>query len=361
MEDSIHIPNTPSAAYGWAFPDNILYAIYRPDVDAGNPDSDQYDELRTFLLQEYGVPSAEHIDFTTALICDALEAGVPVQELQRAAKDAGVYELVTPLANEVMGRARNRAQYWLGQVPAFVPEARRALVAADYMAHDAYANSPPRKSGGPYYTHPQQVAAISLEAFSQVQQSYFVEQEYVDAILALCLLHDGAEEVKRSRHYHSGTGAPTFNALQARYVFQETGNPHADMISENLLFLTHYAKVPGAPSYWTYILQGMHKAGWRTTKISDLWHNLRINPKPADNIAAQERVKRKNALYGSALTMIQTYDAAAPPDGAPKQSAPMPKPIWEPAYHAAVCAVTVAQMPQLVNNLIIYMYGTAAA
>lgn len=303
----------------------------------------------TFILDAYGLEAPSE-QLLPAVVCDAAESGFEEEGLLERARAFGAEELVVPSLRAVTDRARRQASDILTATDSHeLLPSKRTLVAADYIARAAYANKT-RRSGSPYYTHPQQAAAMVLHVFNVLEQEgYVIEPEFKDAVICTELLHDATEETVRSCKYYDPSRPEGFSPLLVREVFTQSGNPHGRIVANSLRLMTHYAKQPWAPNYQHYVSLGSSDFIFCLAKASDMYHNLYIDPKPATKPGDEEKIRTKQQLYAADIELLSV--------SAPQRTDNWKNQAWARRYFDVLRNIEPQAIPKMVEGLDMYIYG----
>lgn len=290
-----------------------------------------------------------------AIFSDAVESGFDEEGLVTRARHVNAEDLVIPSLNEITDRARTQAQDVLSQIGAeTLPEDKRTLVAADFIAKKSYEGKE-RKTGTPYYYHPKRAAAMALHIFDQLQgEGYDIDRTLIDTVVCAEFLHDATEESIRSCKYFDPDRPESFSPLLIREIFTLTDNPRGKEIANSLRLMTHYAQQPWAPSYQRYISQGSSDFIFCLAKAPDMWDNLHIEPKPTAGLerAKRQKIYRKRVTYKNS---IEELSRTAPwRTHNPENSA------WARRYFDILRSIEPEDVPEMVENLDNYIYGPQA-
>lgn len=248
---------------------------------------------------------------------------------------------------EGRAQAGAQAEAILGNTPAGIAQDKRLHHAVDRIARTAYEGKM-RKSGKSYYSHPEAVAAISLETFTQLKaEGYLIKSDIVDAVISLGMLHDVEEDTQRTpAPYDPGRPEKRFSPLLLSELFRCVNNPYGPRAAHSLRRLTHL-KQPWAPTYSAYIKRSIEEESTEEplaalSKFADVCHNLYLDPKPrpSDNPERVWKIHRKETLYQKSIEYIQAH--------APEVAG---SPPWVRRYFEIMLTLKAADLPAYVDTL----------
>ncbi len=299
-------------------------------------------DLGVFVVANYGQESDTPIRTLQSLVNDAAESGIDEDGLVERARTYGVEELVIPSLSEVTERAHTQAEATLSEAIGDRPKLRMTLVASDHIAQRAYEGKW-RRSGGEYYTHPKQAAALMRYVYGQLREEGFqIDDDFEQASESATLLHDATEETIRSCKYFDPDRPESFSPLMVREVFRGTGNKYAKEVANTLRLMTHYAEHKWAPTYPEYISLGSSDFMFCLAKACDIWHNLSIDPKQPRDVADEAKIDAKQDMYRAGLELLSI--------AAPQRTRDPRYQAWARRFFEILKTTTPVMMDQLTSD-----------
>lgn len=174
-------------------------------------------------------------------------------------------------------------------IPENLDKNTKYIHAGHIIAGMAYGDKE-RRSGRKFITHPQDVAAIANHVINELTKAgHHISTEMRTAIIVTAFMHDALEEWRKPQNYYiledkrSNPEPPTvLTPMLIRTVFEELGmRPRlASYVANAVRLMTHEKDGPWSLSFEQYLYRGSGNRLVIPVKITDMFHNLTVEPKP---------------------------------------------------------------------------------